>query len=374
MHWDERISEHIKRIRQEKLDRGVGTGSPAPGSVRGAPVPESATGELTFDEKKFLYHPPGYGPKGEVTPEEKARLKVLGYDVVDGTKRKRAPAVVPFDKEFPEDTRSVVEEWMKGADTSAISSPPKSQEKEVVDVDFEAMMTEAGITYPFEKSSNSNDNVDAAVGTERPSFEGGDQTLHRVAPHGNGSEDTQQHAHAHHHQTEQPDFGDTHNVSATNPNINSSHVDGDHFDWNAIGDSAWLDAELAGMENAQHTQQQPPMGDDSNMHSEIQSFTSHPTVADTSFQHGTQEIGETQVAEKVGGEFLEDLETAISTSIGQDQTAMLTPPTSTKKTSKSSLLGGLNLGSSILGKRKAASGSGDEEGAKTKVGKAGEES
>ena len=375
--WDERISGHIKRLRQDKIDRGQGTGSAAGGSVSGRPVSESAVQTPPFPDRKFAYHPPGYGPKGDVTAEERVRLKEMGVTVVDGASLKpRAPAVVPSE-EVERSIKDAVEECIHGADMSAappsaVQAPPATG----ADIDFDVMVQEAngggaasgdaataggtaemesylGVEYPFEKKTNHAD--------EQP------------AP------DTQQDDTQPEENTRTGETSPQESVQQATENIADCSQIGqsqaaDPFDWDSLaldmaGDQAWLDNELAKMQ-----QNNEPPHHDSSMQPEIPSITTQPTTSgSTGFQHGTQEIGETQIAEKAGGEFLEEF--------ANEQQP--TPPASVKKSlggegegdvgsasSKGSkglggkVVGGLNLGSSILGKRKAAPGGGGEEGGK----------
>lgn len=325
--WDARLSTHVKGLRQAKIDRGIGTGSPAPGSTKGAPVSESAVRETPFEAKKFAYHPPGYGPKGEVTNEERKRLKALGLTVVDSemdaiTKKHKAPAVVPIESEVPSDRRADVMEWMKGADMNAVPPPTASD-----DMDFDAMALEDGI-YPFEKKS-----------AEPEQQETGQSFGEQIDNVGG-------------------DTGALDDRAADKAHTKSADTSDQDFDFDAPVGDVYANSELPFQ-----TSQQPSTQEQSSMRPEVPSFITHPATEGTSIQHGTQEVGETQVADKVGGDFLEELD---QSSITKQQP---TPPASAKK---AALGGTLNLRGSLLGKRKDVSGGGGIDGGSQKKAKVAE--
>ena len=358
VHWDERISAHFRQLREKKIERGVGTGSGS-GSVRGVAVPESATRERSFEERAFEYHPPGFGPKGEVDEEERERVRGFGVELTHNkpaAARKAAEDVGEGDG----GKRKAVEEWMSGQEQE---QPPAAAGEE--DIDFEKWMEEEG--YPFEKPVP-NDAANADT-TEQPidDFDG-------TASHNPEAAGAAEHSKQANDQG-LPDF------EPSSPNYELEGATARHeldetLDWDAIAkemnnDPEWLDRELEA-----HTQaQQNGLRHDS-MDAEIPSFTTHPTTDGTSFQHGTQEVGETQVAEKAGGEFLEEFANGVPKASDNpaadcEQQQQPTPPTSAKKSGfGASVLGGLNLGSSILGKRKPApvAEGADEEWKRARIG------
>lgn len=251
--WDARISAHIKRIREEKIQQGVGTGSSVPRSVHGVPVSESAVAvavrEVPFEQRKFEYHPPGYGPKGEVTKEEKDRLRVIGITVIDGSTgkpRARAPAVA-FDSTLETGTRMAIEEWIMGADTSAIDmvdkvpTPPVDKQSAVPDVDFNLVMAEED--YPFERPTST------AKLQSAPVVESNETQVVQVAENQTG---------------EDADRAVQH-VSVvplhSSPTLDDSGA-ADPFDYDEtlamdmLGDQEWLNDHLAQMQDAHATQSQ----------------------------------------------------------------------------------------------------------------------
>lgn len=355
--WDERISAHFRQLREKEIDRGVGAGSVS-GSVRGVPVSELATREKSFDERRFEYHPPGFGPKGEVGEEEKERVRGFGVELTHNkpdSARQPAKSVIEGDG----GKKKAVEEWMSGHEQPVTAA-------EEADIDFEKMMEEEG--YPFEKPVANVATV--ADTTEQPidNFDGaaGLQNLQTAA------------ATEHFKQATDQNMAD---FEPSKPNYELQGAAADNeldetLDWAAIAkdldnDPGWLDRELEAHAQAQGQSQQIGSRHDQ-IDAQMPSFTTHPT-ADNSFQHGTQEIGETQVAERAGGEFLEVFAGPGAQSLNEQQQP--TPPSTAKKVAvdadggakhsafETIVLGGLNLGSSILGKRKPAATE-DEQGGK----------
>lgn len=374
--WDERISAHIKSLRQKRIDRGEGTESPALSSVKGVAVSESAAKEIPFEKRKFKYHPPGYGPKGEVSNEERKRCKALGVTLVDGSKDgknagKKVPAVTFNAADVEKDTLTAVEEWIKGADMSTIAPPPPAAGGDGVlvgvgqgeEMDFGAMLA-AGAGQDMEAEM-------AGLGAEYPFEQALDEAVD--AEHGAGAAKA----------IENGTF-DIMAAGVDDSAIALPATDGDRTfdglgDFSGRGwDDSWMlfgsgsgngiverneegPGNLQIQQETQHDSLQPG----------IPSFTTHANTSGaetTSFQHGMQEIGETQVVEKVRGEFLEDLQ-----AVAQQPT----PPASKRKNrgdggdgdagsdgsaGSRSVLGGLNLGDSILGKRKIAPAAETDEG------------
>lgn len=378
MDWDARISHHIKRIREEKLARG----SAAPGSTRGVPVSDSDSDpRAVFAAKKFEYHPPAYGPKGEIADAEIARCQELGVTLTHANAEKSAMAMAmrtaaasPAPETAESSTREAIESWLGDEDFATgdaqkrVDSP---QQPATQDPEFDALLN--GEDYPFEKPL---DNVSWEIEQSANLLSDLDANAQCI----NGANDAQQPALI---------SGIDEAIGGEGETDRDQQTGSGDYDWgfntDMLNSSAWFDNEIAQLQSQNHDQYQNA-NDNTNkndndksivgaehtndpqhasMDAQIPSFTTYPTVTDTnSFQHGTQNISETQVADKAGGEFLEEF--------ANPQQA--TPPPSAQKDAVAAtekpkgLFGGLNLGSSILGKRKANA----EDGGKEKVAGTGE--
>lgn len=351
MDWDARISSHIKRLRDQKIEQGISTGSPAPGSVRGRPVSDGEAAKMPFEQQKFAYAPPGYGPQGEVTEEERVRLDGMGWKLTrnpNKTERSERPAAIEVGEGGKTGaTRADIESWRGGV--GAEDQQPK-QTVVLDDNDFEKMIEEG--EYPFEKPLPAT--TEAAT---QPDIEDDIFAFPNTGLSDEGKGDVPLHQ---------------------NAQTNGPGTQGNEIDWSAtlnnmVNDTEWLTQELGGMDGAdqQSVRKQPANG----------------TIEETIFQHGSQDVGETQIAERAGGEFLEEFGDGAPSTEGRQIDATAAEPEAEKQSNEQQqptppasqktpglglggkLFSGLNLGSSILGKRKdAPAGAGGEQG-KEKVSK-----
>ena len=81
--WDDRIGHAIERAKKEKRDRGLATGSEDLGSRKGVAVSVQEEKEKKEKEEKefevmpFEYHPPRFGPRGKI-PKDKVPYGLIG--------------------------------------------------------------------------------------------------------------------------------------------------------------------------------------------------------------------------------------------------------------------------------------------------------
>ena len=296
MDWDKRLSHDLERKLREKLERGLGTGS-YHGSQRGVPVSESVAGRVQekedFDGRAFEYHPPIYGPKGLLPEGEKQRVRELGGKPGGGKENEK------------------IEAWMSAANEPTRAEVPDSQtwngnvgmpiqiEDDDDEGDGEVVRSQAG-----QKEDVMQDGQTQAKGDTINHF---DDLMRDIDNITDGNHDID------------------------NDPVNSNNVlDYDEFD-EAFDYPFSTDAAFG---NTPITDQNDPN----------QQISFDHTAAPDSFEPGTQEVGETQMAEKARGEFEEFVHVPKSSG-SEGQAGLLSANKDLPK---------LNLGSSILGKRKGS--------------------
>lgn len=293
--WDSRISFHLERQKREKRNRGQGTGSDH-GTQRGVPVSENGAGNSKSGvQEDFETAPFQYHPPqygAKGTLSEEEKAKLQEAGSADCAQ----PAVNRKGKEKAKDYDKV-NEWMNGASAAERAS------------DFEMM----GSMFPNED-----------LGEDGDFAKDMDKILLTGLPRGVG------------------------NVKS--PEDTGFEVDSDGaFDYPFDQDNIdWQD-----LIDVNNPSQEP-------------SFNFANGIPD-SFQAGTQHIGETQLAEQVHGECMEhfdkpdgqeygdiDLPMVDEDNDGEDRNGRFDQPEEIEQkigidTTK------LDLGSSILGKRKSSS-------------------
>ena len=304
--WNDRIEHALERSKREKRDRGLGTGSDA-GSRRGVPVSERGESVQVvedFANMPFEYHPPRFGARGKL-PSEKFEEGGPLHDVPINSAGKDR-----------------VEHWMSGAngagpevhdDTTTAAEYVGDQGTQEHN-DFQSFVNEGingeangnhfgGLPIPADQSVFDKDIEEILDGTypfNPNDYDNFDFTL--------GD-----------HTTEQ-NHGQGDNLSTAHEQASLAHN---------IGDVT-----------------QPGTSFDQGMSDLPQHPTSFdlPSTVQDSFQPGTQEVGETQMVERARGELEEFMNLPMDAE----------SETIDKVSAVPSLPTGLDLGSSMLGKRKAA--------------------
>lgn len=167
VNWDDRISFHLERTRQEKRNRGRGTGSDE-GTQRGVPVnevgaPMNGLHDIEdFTTAYFQYHPPAYGPRGNLSEQEKQRISELSRPTDDSHSKNSA---VQHQK---------VDAWMSGGncnveetqqdqndDHSFISGGGPVQEPQNAEVDVDAVFGSLDDGYGDNMNNNGDFDFDS---------------------------------------------------------------------------------------------------------------------------------------------------------------------------------------------------------------------
>ncbi len=288
--WDNRIQHALDRAAMEKRERGQGTGSDT-ASRLGAPVAEETARTqprkvVEFNDMPFEYHPPRFGARGLLSEDQ---------DVEHWRKKTQ---VDPAEKE------AAIREVCADAD----------KETEVVEVPF----AEAAETQKDFGPGSEFDNQAQEAFEETYPFDPPIEALEATEDGAGITEDGDGEATA--------DFMDIFGGQDFDP-ANEQLLHEDIF-----GNGLEVPDENTTANATQET-----------------SFNAPPqTVADSaSFQPGTQNVGETQVAERAGGEFEEFMENHVLPDLQSD--------------------GSLNFGSSILGKRKKSANVEDDNGSEVKA-------
>lgn len=333
--WDDRIENALQRAAREKRDRGLGTGSEA-GSRPGVPVSERAASVQVVEDfatMPFEYHPPRYGPQGKLPKEKFVEGGPLHNVPINGARNERvkdwmrgangtgledASAPVSEHPEIPDFVRNQqapernhFDELMNGDTGTDINGipigglPDSTIHGSIYDKDIMADLVEDTIPFPsqFDNLDFSNLDFNAMGGFDENPIQFQDEGL------GNDQDTTM-----------------------------LEQTSGDHTEANGTQQSALPH------ENENHeTQRDSLTPTNTNMAQNSTSFD--PSTVPESFQPGTQEIGETQIAERARGEFEERI--AIPAEPGP-------VAESTPVDVEYALPQGLNLGSSMLGKRKGS--------------------
>ncbi|KAK3716027.1 hypothetical protein LTR37_006757 [Vermiconidia calcicola] len=347
--WDDRVAAALERINREKRDRGRGTGSDDAGSRRGLPVSESGVGRggkgrVEFKDMMFVYHPPCYGPKGKL-PEDKKR-EVIDLDPDEDARTEK------------------VEHWMSGA--NGPGTPEALARSQTPQQTEELSQTQN------QHDAKGNDHLspqEADFGAETLNGSG----LNGVV-NGNIESNGNSEGYAAFTGTNGNSIYDNDLDEIMDTTYPFDHdLDLDNFDFDSLMADQQTQMTSAGGDLTQqqhpgdeggtfeHHAPVPTMGDcEASFDPSMQlteamqqtSFLHPPSTVQESFQPGTQDVGETQVAEKAIGEFEEYLKHEQQEA--QDMQGAEAGVAFTANGSFGGLLKGLNLGTSMLGKRKTS--------------------
>jgi len=408
--WDDRVTYALERAKREKRERGAGTVSEA-GTRAGQPVPSIALPVKVkdFEHRLFEYHPPKFGPRGKMSKEKMAELERMGMGV-----RKDEPAK----------GREHVEAWMSGANGAATpktGSPAaeivqqastnagepidltaadeavvmRSQDEEKnifrhAEVDKEQLNDLVDETYPFEQDYDNFNFENFGANNTLPNTANDTAPVDFIYDNENHFTDP----------TTSHDNDMLENTAVGSPEpAAATENDPMHIDFNTTtADPAVTEHDLEnfdfGLEQLNHAEEEGEDIDFSDLlHNDddpepeatvdakqMTSFNLPPSEVQESFQPGTQDVGETQTAERGRGEFEELMAHDLPLDFGHndaegvehDATATSEPepevgveahtyaepeveaPAAMPKGLNlgKSLLGGLNFGTSMLGKRK----------------------
>jgi hypothetical protein len=292
--WDDRIDATIERKKKEKRERGQVTSSEDQGSRKGVAVSRyeekeerERKAEEEFKNMPFEYNPPRFGPRGKLPKEKEIPADLVPARITD------------------------IEYWMSGTNGAGPDTPIDLTEQEVG----------AG--------EDAAADVVPAIADELPSIFDKD-----VAEWlGNNFDDH----YPFDHTAENLEYLEQTNGQAIGGEFPST----DTFD-TAVTDFP------EPQENTTSPQQGISFGEIDTDAAEPPISFNLPSTVQESFELGTQDIGDTQMAERAQNEFLEfaDLPTITDSTIVMG--ANVNEPATTMDPAT------LDLGSSILGKRKTS--------------------
>jgi hypothetical protein len=297
--WDDRILFALERAAQEKRDRGRGTGSDTQSRV-GIPVADEVVAEtarkilnqkVDFKDMPFEYHPPRYGPRGNLP---------MGKD---GTK----------DGGRPSDEK--VQTWMSGGNGAG----PQTQGDQHT-ATANGLTANGDFDFSFNGSAQEDTTTNTNFGAPDEFDKHVDEAFEGTYPFDPvDSETVIDNPEFEKFMKPDPPNANTESGNAAAQPVSETHMD-TSFDTNQQQSSETFDK--ATQANAtQHT-----------------SFNQPPSTVVESFQQGTQEIGETQIAQRAAGELQEYM---AHPQDSQEAEGAIPPKP-------------LDLGKSVLGKRKAA--------------------
>jgi hypothetical protein len=290
--WDDRIVHALERAKREKRERGLATGSEDQGSRKGVPVSiqeekdKKEKDDKEFEAMPFEYHPPRFGPRGKL-PKDKVPCELIG------------------------ERNSEIEHWMSGANGDGAEAPIDLMDPVVERSTAPEAAAEGEAGFDHFQALMNDDN-------DTPNIPDKDLS-HWV-------DDKLNDLHPFDHTAENLEY-----LDQTDAQFSST---ADAFDFGPLDQT-----EAAGeAQNAQNklsfelngsNATQPPISFDL------------PSTVQESFQPGSQDVSETQMAERARGEFEEFVNQPVADEATNAGNAIAT-----------TTIPNIDLGSSILSKRK----------------------
>ncbi|KAK5170432.1 uncharacterized protein LTR77_005020 [Saxophila tyrrhenica] len=301
--WDDRIIYAIERVKRDRRDRGQGTGSDA-GSRKGVPVASEflrAEKEKEWKDRKFEYHPPRFGPRGSMSKEKIAEIERLVGAKGGG-------------RDDGKVMREKVDAWMSGGNGDAVANAP-SQNKSpaVVDGYIDLSSGEIDLTAAegigMDGEAANDDPGHGTVGSEQL-----EEIVDKTYPF---DADMDLEAPPDPNFNFDEFFGGPVVSNEDQPTNPTTAEDFEHDSYPAEPADVQEEApELSFAQDAaeEYPESCPVQGavekDPATSHNATQttSFDVPPSTVLESFQPGTQEVGETQRAERARNEFEEAME------------------------------------------------------------------
>ena len=327
--WDDRIIHALERAKKEKRERGLATGSEDQGSRKGVAVSvqeekeRKAKDDKAFNDMPFEYHPPRFGSRGKL-PKDKVPYELIG------------------------EKNTEIEHWMSGANGDGQEAPI-----DLTDGDAET----SNSNFPVTGKEPGFDHFEAMMNDDN------DTTNILERDLANWVDDNLDDLHPFDHTAENMEY-----LKETDAQLSS--INGG-FDFGPIDQTEVMN-EIENQISFDQT--------DTNAAEHPISFDI-PSIVQESFQPGTQDVSDTQMAERAQGEF----EEFINQPIADEGTYTITTPTpnidlwpsilnkhknnptleaadnslNTTATTNIDLGAPINFGSSILGKRKGSPNAGN---------------
>ena len=288
MEWDDRIVHALERAKKEKRERGLATGSEDQGSRKGVAVSvqeekqKKAKDDKAFNDMPFEYHPPRFGSRGKL-PKDKVPYELIG------------------------EKNTEIEHWMSGANGDGQDVPI-----DLTDGDAE----KSNSNFPVMGTEPEFDHFQAMMNDDTETT----NVLERDLTH--WIDDNLDDLHPFDHTAENMEY-----LKETDAQFPSTN---DAFDFGPVDQT----------EAAGETQNDISFDTDA---TQLPISFDLPSTVQDSFQPGTQDVSDTQMAERAQGEFEEFVNQPLI-----DEAANATPTLTTKAST-------VDLGFSILDKYKDSS-------------------